>query len=604
MKKELVKIGCWAAFWGDTERAMDQILGVPDLDYIVSDYLAEITMALLSRGRAKDPQSGFVPDALQTLIRVLPQIAERRIKVVTNAGAMNPQAFAQALEAAAREQNLSLRVAAVLGDDLLERANEVRNDCPQDIFTGRQIPEKVASVNAYLGATPIAAALGLGADIVVTGRCVDSAVVLGPLIHEFGWTDEDYDLLSAGTLTGHIVECGPQCTGGNHTDWEDVTGWSNIGYPVAICRADGTTIITKPDGTGGKVDRKTVAEQLVYEIGDPGAYIVPDVVCDWRDVVIEDVEPNQVQISGARGSAPTKNYKVTTTEANGYRVLTTAMFAGLGAAGRARRAGEAILERTAYLAEEAGFEPLSETSVEVIGAGDLGPVGESHEASEVVLKVGAKSHQKETLEIFSREFIPLGLIAQGMTGVFAGRPRVQPVFRVLHQLVEKSSVPVSLHLDGNSHAVTISPGISSAQIDTPGLPAQVAAERGEDTQTVPLKAIALARSGDKGNRANIGVIARSPKFLDTIVQQVTQDRIRQVFGRYLSHNTKIDRWLMPGSHAVNILIDEVLGGEGGTSSLRYDPQAKSFAAMLLALPVEVPTQWLAEENHTTSGRNV
>lgn len=601
-KKDAVKIGCWAAFWGDTEKAMDQILSVPDIDYIVSDYLAEITMALLSRARIKDPQSGFVPDALTTLVRVLPQIARRGIKVVTNAGALNPESFAQALRTAAQDLGLSLRIAAVLGDNLLDRADEVRAACPQDIYTGRDVPERVSAVNAYLGAGPIAAALAMGADIVVTGRCVDSAVVLGPLIHEFGWSATDYDLLSAGTLTGHIVECGPQCTGGNHTDWDAVPGWSDMGYPVAVCRADGSAIITKPEGTGGKVDRGTVAEQLLYEIGDPGAYIMPDVVCDWRGVRVEDIGPDQVLLSGARGSAPTTSYKVTTTDAAGYRVLTTAMFAGLDAAGRARRAGEALLARTARLSEEAGFGPLAEGSVEVIGAGDLGPRDAAFAASEVVLKVGAKAASKETLEILSREFIPLGLVAQGMTGIFAGRPRVAPVFRVLHQLVDKAAVPVFVNLDGERHEIAIPPGDASANAGTPTLAAPDHAPRGGNNRTVPLKSIAFARSGDKGNRANIGVIARAPEFLDIIVRQVTEERIRGVFGRFLGERSTVSRWLMPGPVAINILIDEVLGGEGGTSSLRYDPQAKSFAAMLLSMPVEIPDAWDADGRLTTLGR--
>lgn len=599
--RESVKIGCWTGFWGDTPRAMEQILSVPDIDYIVSDYLSEITMALLSRARAKDPQLGFVPDALAVLTRALPEISRRGIKVVTNAGALNPKAFADGLQAAASEQGLSLRVAAVIGDDLLDRADEICAACPRDVDTGREVPRHVAAINVYLGATPIAAALAAGADIVVTGRGVDAAIVLGPLIHEFGWKTTDYDLLSAGTLAGHIIECGPHCTGGNHTDWDDVPGWANIGYPVAICRRDGSTIITKPEGTGGRVNRATVAEQLVYEIGDPGAHIMPDVVCDWRDVRLEEIGPDQVLLSGARGSAPTTTYKVSTTDVDGFRVLATSLFTGLEAAARARRMGEALLARTRRLSEEAGLGPLDETSIEVVGAGDFGPQTLFHAGSEVVLKVGARAARKEALEIFAQEFIPLGIVAQGMSGVFAGRPRVAPVYRVLHQLVDKASVPVSVMLDGKVLEVGIEPGDAAAQVSTPHLSEGSAILSGEKCRTVPLRTIALARSGDKGNNANIGIIARSPAFLPILVEQVTEAAIRAVFGRYLG-NGEITRWLMPGVDAINILIDAVLGGEGGTSSLRYDPQGKSYAATLLSMPVKVPEDWDIDGRLTRSGR--
>ncbi len=306
------------------------------------------------------------------------------------------------------------------------------------MFTGEAIPAGISSMNAYLGARPIARALDAGADIVVTGRCADAAVVLGPLMHEFGWSDDDYDLLSAGSLVGHIIECGPQSVGGIHTDWFAVPGWDDMGYPIADVKADGTAVISKPPSTGGLVTPGTVGEQILYEIGDPGAYIMPDVVCDWREVTLEQVGPDQVAVSGAKGTAATRSYKVTATYQDGFRAMTTAMFAGIDAAARARRAGEALVSRTEMLLAEDGFEPLSESSVEVIGAGDtFGAERRTDAATEAVLKVGVRHPVKEALQIFASEFAPLGLVAQGMTGVFAGRPRVAPVFRVYHLLARE-----------------------------------------------------------------------------------------------------------------------------------------------------------------------
>src|SRR5581483_1965602 len=217
---------------------------------------------------------------------------------------------AQALRDAAAAAGVPLKVAAVLGDDVRGELDRLRAAGAADMFTGAPLPEQVLTMNAYLGARPIAAALDAGAEIVVTGRCADSAVVLGPLMHEFGWGDDAFDLLSAGSLIGHIVECGPQSLGGLFTDYLDVPGWEDMGYPIAECRRDGTATITKPAGTGGLVSPATVAEQILYEIGDPAAYVMPDVVCDWRFVHLEQDGPDRVAVSGARGTAPTTTYKV------------------------------------------------------------------------------------------------------------------------------------------------------------------------------------------------------------------------------------------------------------------------------------------------------
>ena len=366
----MVRIGCWAAFWGDTPRAPEQILRNGPVDYLVGDHLAEITMALLARARLKDPDAGFVPDVVRALSPLLGEIAQRGVRVVTNAGGLNPAACARALRQAAAESGAALHVAHVEGDDIGALLPSLRAAGVRDMFTGERLPERALTANAYLGARPIATALDRGADIVVTGRCVDSAIVLGPLMHEFGWADSDHDLLAAGTLIGHIIECGPQCLGGLFTDWWTVPGWDDMGYPLAECYPDGSAVITKPDGTGGLVTPGAVAEQVLYEIGDPGAYVMPEVVCDWRDVRLEQGGIDRVRVSGARGSAPTSSYKTTITALDGYRLMSSAFFAGVNAAGRARRAGEAMLARAQRLAAAEGHAPFTETAVDVIGAGD------------------------------------------------------------------------------------------------------------------------------------------------------------------------------------------------------------------------------------------
>jgi hypothetical protein len=591
--KDSVRLGCFAAFWGDTRTAIRDILDGAEVDYLVADYLSEITMALLARARAKDPDgAGFVGDFISTVTPVLSEVSQRGIKIVTNAGALNPAACARALSELARDNGVDLKVAAVEGDDLLAQRDEVLAAAPDDMATARPFPHDVGSLNAYLGARPIAVALAAGADVVITGRCVDAAVVLGPLMHEFGWKDDEYDLLAAGSLVGHIVECGPQATGGNVTDWASVPGWDRLGYPVAECFPDGTAIIGKPDGTGGSVSVPTVAEQVGYKIGDPGAYLLPDVICDWRDVNLTQDGPDRVRVSGARGSAPTMTYKVTATHVEGYRALTTAMFAGMGAAGKARRMAEALIARTERLVATGQLTALDETSIEVVGSGQLMGRSADPAATEAVVKIGVHGADRAAVEVFAAEFASMALVAQGMTGVFAGRPRVAPSIAVYHLLVEKAAVPVYVSDGTGRTPVNVAAGVADARTATPPLTEPDQPVAGRETVRVPVLAVARARSGDKGDLANIGIIARRPEFEPLLHDQVTAARI----GTFFAHlgPSGVTRWALPGLHAINVVLRDILGGTGGTSTLRYDPQGKSYAAMLLSLPVDVPSSWVAQ----------
>jgi hypothetical protein len=575
--RQVVTIGCWAGFWGDSRAAAAQVVRGAEVDYLVGDHLAEITMALLARARARDPGAGYIGDAVEALVPLLGEIHERSIRVVTNAGGLDPAGCARALRQAVAEAGLPLRVACVTGDDLTALAGERRPDA--DPLT----------MNAYLGATPIARALEAGADVVVTGRCADSAVVLGPLMHELGWTPDDYDLLAAGSLVGHIVECGPQALGGLFSDWQEVPGWDDMGYPIAECRADGSATITKPAGTGGRVTPATVAEQVLYEIGDPSAYVLPDVVCDWREVRVEPQGPDRVRVSGARGRPPTSTYKVTATHLDGYRLVGAAVFAGGDAAGRARKAGDAIVARAGRLAAEAGHAPFPEASVEVVGSGDLAPGASSGPSREAVVKIAARHPDREALRILADEIAPMGLVAQGMTGLFAGRPRPAPVVRLEHLLVDKARVRPRVELDGELVEVEVVAGSErEARLGEP-LP-EAAPEPLEDAVTVPLRAIAWGRSGDKGNDANVGLIARRPELARVIREQVTAERVAALFERWLGGAVR--RYELPGLNAVNVVLHDVLGGSGGTSSLRFDPQGKTYAAILLDMQVEVPAELL------------
>jgi hypothetical protein len=521
---------------------------------------------------------------------LLPRIGGQGIKVVVNAGGLNPEGCRAALAKAADAAGVTLKIAVVEGDDLMPQQDAIRARSPVEMFNGAPLPARIVSMNAYLGARPIAAALDAGAQVVITGRCVDSALALGPLLHEFGWSDTDCDRLSAGSLVGHLIECGVQGVGGLFTDWDQVPGWDDMGFPIAECRADGSFAITKPEGTGGLVTPASVCEQMLYEIGDPGAYLLPDVACDWTDVQFAQAGTDRVEVTGAKGRAPSTSYKVCATYGDGFRSLGTLMIGGFEAARRARRQGEAIVARAQRLAHAEGHTDFTESSVEVIGAEDTyGANARAVDAREVVLKVGVRHPKREALETFAREFAPCATaMSQGTTGLIGGRPGVTPVIRLFSFLLDKAAVEVAVRVDGAAIVAPVRPGgvgaatrgapsCSSRDTVTNTIPAQGVA--------VPLRRIAWARSGDKGDSANIGLIARKPEFAAVIRDQVTPQRVAQYFAHYLKGD--VTRWELPGAHAFNFLLTEVLGG-GGIASLRYDPQGKAYASMLLDLPVRVP----------------
>lgn len=586
MTRDTVRIGCASAFWGDTSAGAEQLVRRGDIDFLVFDYLAEITMSLLARARVRKPELGYVPDFIDALAPLLQEIKQRGLRIVSNAGGINPHAAAAALRGRAAEAGIALHIAVVTGDDLTDRTEEIRAAGVKEMFSGAPMPEKLTTMNAYLGAQPIATALDRGADVVITGRCVDSAVVLGPLVHAFGWSWTDYDRLAQGSLAGHLLECAAQVTGGLFTDWRDVPGWDDMGMPIAECGADGSFVVSKPSGTGGLVSPLSVGEQMLYEIGDPGSYILPEVVCDFRAVTMTSCGPDQVRVAGAHGRAPTPTLKVSATWHDGYRVMGTLTIGGYEAALRAQRVGEAILTRVRRLLATHGISDFSETSIEVLGAeSTYGPWRRPQAAAnrEVVLKIGARHRDQQALEILAREIAPSGSsMAQGITGFFAGRPSVQPVLRLFSFLWPKEKVAPIVH-DGDEQIVV--PFAASQPLSAP--PATAAPQRaiGVADGTVPLIALAVGRSGDKGNSANIGIIARKPEYLPWLRAALAEDVIRDWFAH--TGVSKVERFDLPGIHALNFVLHDALGG-GGVASLRVDAQGKAFAQMLMDHPIPVP----------------
>ena len=591
-----IKIGGATGFWGETDMAMSQFFTEGDLNYIVFDYLAEITMSILARARASDPALGYATDFVSAMVKPnLQRIADSGVKLISNAGGVNPEACGNALRDVIAAEGLNLKVVVVTGDDVLDQLDSIRESGGAEMFSGEAFPptDKVASANAYIGAFPIASALSAGADIVVTGRCVDSAVTLGACIYEFGWAADELDKLAAGSAIGHLIECGPQATGGNFTDWEDVADTlHNVGYPIAEVSPDGSCDIYKPRDTGGIVNRGTVAEQLLYEIGDPASYILPDVVCDFTQINLEQVADNRVRVSGARGRGVPTTYKTSMTWADGWRAGTTFWCIGRRAADKARIFAEEALVRTRSKIRAMGGQDFDDVAIDIIGEESFWGAHASAGGSsrEVALKVACRHQDARAVGLLLRELSGVALGAPAGMAFFAGaRPKPSPVIRLFSVLVDKSVLDLKLIDESGAQAFQSPATICAvAAFQQSAIPEPETA-MGDMTE-VPLETLAWGRSGDKGDKANIGIIARKPEYLSWIAAKLTADYVGNRFAHFMT-SPDIDRYYMPGLPALNFLLHNALGG-GGIASLRNDPQAKAYAQVLLDTPIAIPQQLL------------
>ncbi|XP_038586676.1 uncharacterized protein lratb.1 [Micropterus salmoides] len=587
-----VRVGCASGFWGDTATAVPQLIYSGNLDFLVFDYLSEITMSLLTAAKAKTPNLGYTPDFVHVaLAPFINDIHRKGIRVVSNAGGVNPLACAAAIQEVINKAGLHLKVAVVTGDDLMPHRSSLSEVWTVDDGSRQQLPKTLHSMNAYLGAVPIRRCLDLGADIVVTGRCVDSAVTLGPLMHTFGWERNDYDLLAAGSLAGHLIECGAQSTGGIFTDWHKVPDWDNMGFPVVECSGDGSFVLSKPPETGGLVSFGTVAEQLLYEIGDPRRYLLPDVTCDFSQVLIQEVpgvEGGAVRVTGAKGSAPSHDYKVCATYMDGFRATAVCPVGGPRAAEKARRTADSIIKRTKRMFTQLGLEDFSAVNIQVLGAEDTyGANARSKDSREAVIWMAVHHKQKKALELFAREIAPAGTgMAPGLTGIVGGRPRVSPVLKPFFFLHPKPQLKVDVHVGGELVESFAEVGPDAPEQEAPPTTEEDApdTELPSGPHSYRLEELAYTRSGDKGDSANIGVIARHPLFFPYLKKHLTSSVVEEYFSHLIQPgvNNAVTRYTLPGIHGFNFVLQSSLGG-GGVASLRSDPQGKAYGQMLLDL---------------------
>jgi len=444
-----VRIAAAQGFWGDwLEAPFRQVTGGP-IDYLMMDYLAEVTMSILQKQKSRDPLLGYATDFVPAMERILPLLARRGIKVTANAGGMNPRACAQAVADAARRAGLGgrFRIGVVTGDDLLDRLDALleAGHPLQNLDTGRplaDVRDRILSANAYLGAAPIVEALQRGADAVITGRVTDAALTLAPLMHAFGWRADAWDLLAAGTVAGHTIECGAQCSGGNClVDWQRIPDLANVGYPIADASADGTFEVTKHPGTGGRVTVAGVTEQLVYEIGDPTAYITPDCVADFTTIRLQQAGKDRVRVSGVGGRPATDKLKVSIAYFYGFKAVGTLVYAWPDAYQKARAADRILRERLRDLGLE--FETIHS---EFLGVDAThGPLARGTpppaDLPEVQLRIGVRAPERPPVERFTREIAPLILNGPpSVTGFAGGRPKPEEIVAFWPTLVDRRVV--------------------------------------------------------------------------------------------------------------------------------------------------------------------
>jgi hypothetical protein len=609
-----VRIGNAHGFWGDRLSAASEMLAMePDLDFLTLDLLAEVSMSILAVQWSRDPAAGWPRDLLEIIQSIAPYWRRGgRCRIITNAGGLNPLGCARACQEVLQNAGCGGRtIAVVAGDNVLDliQSGNVNSECVRNLDTGQPIADvqnRLVTANAYLGAEPVAAALAAGADLVITGRVADPSLTVAPCAHWFGWAWDDWNRLAGATVAGHLIECGAQVTGGIATDWLAVPDIARIGFPIVEVAEDGSCVVTKPRGTGGQVSLPIVKEQLLYEIGDPDAYLSPDVTASFLSLRVEEEAGDRIRVTGARGRSWSPTYKVSATYQDGFWAQAALTVYGTDAVRKAQRAGQTVLERL-----KAQGISLRESIVECLGAGVCRPQGidpvMAAQLRETVLRIAVADNSRAAVERFTRELMPLVTAGPpGTTGYAEGRPRVHPLFRFWPCLIPRDQVKPEISIlevqpSGVAEVVGATGFASAAgscsanpeNTETPeALAEPVALAKAPAEPVAPgyelggnrpqrLCDIAHARSGDKGIHANIGVIVRRPGDYPRLCRELTAPRVAAYLG--LSDETRIARYELPSLGAVNLVIRAILA-----NPLRADAQGKALAQVLLDMPLAPP----------------
>jgi hypothetical protein len=608
--EKCLRIANAGGYWGDDPYALRrQVEGPLPIDYVSIDFLAEITMSILQKQRLRDPSAGYARDFVAQISPLLRTIKDKGIRVITNAGGVNPRACAEALFSAARAAGVELKVAIVEGDDVCDRLGTFSEDgLPLlNMDDGRAfstVSDRVLSGNAYFGSMPVVAALRHDPDIVLCGRVTDTGITLAALIHEFGWAPDDYDRLAHGIVAGHIIECGAQATGGNFTDWRKVKSFTDMGFPIVECASDGSFVVTRHPDSGGLVSEQTVREQLLYEMGEPQSYITPDVIADFSTIRLSSDGPDRVRVSGVKGRRPTDLLKLSISYRDGFKTSGTLIICGPDARAKALCFADLFWEKLDSELRRQGLPFPAHRRTELIGHDAThGRLTPEREPNEVLLRLAARDQREDALKVF-RKILP-SLILSGPAGVAVtgGAPAISEIVSYWPALVPQELAPATIHLlvangSGNAeirhsegplhwpvthgHAAAVEPdqqadsiqAEAQASMPTPG------------TVRVPLMQIAHARSGDKGDTANIGLIARSPQAYDFIQKHVTAQLVKNRFAGLCQG--RVRRYPVPNLFALNFLLEQSLDG-GGTMSLHTDAQGKTFSQALLRVELDVPS---------------
>jgi len=593
--KKKIRIGNASGYWGDDLTALKRQLKGGHLDYITMDFLAEITMSILHRQKKKNPDLGYAVDFLDQLDDCLELIVSKKVKVISNAGGINPIGMGRKIIEMAQKKNLDIKVGIVYGDDIVNHLYELtaagerfpNMETGEDFF---KVRSRISSANIYLGAEPVVKALEAGCQIIVTGRVTDTGITLAPMIYEFDWAMDDWDKMAAGIIAGHLIECGAQVSGGNITDWEDVKSFHNIGYPIIEMEKSGEFVVTKHKNTGGLISEKTIKEQLVYEMGDPANYISPDGIARFDTVHIKNEGKDRIRVYGIKGKPEPDFLKVSMSFEDGWKANGAVLVCGPQTYKKAEIISDIFWKKLKHHYEA--------TQTDMIGSGSIWPASLSQgESNEILLRFAVRDKDLNKVKDFGKALSTLILSGPaGMAVTTGGRPKPSLVVAYWPALMHRSRVEAKVLIidtngDEDFHEISF-----PIRVQTPFQEKEESVKSKLKKKkfsgrlvSAKLEDVCYARSGDKGDTCNIGVLARKSDIYDWLVEYLTAEKVKKFFTGITFG--KVVRYELDNLHGLNFLLEETLGG-GGTKSLMIDPQGKTLAQALLQMPIKIPSSLL------------